>query len=105
MAKKKNDNTTPADDASPRFEHQPAHPAAAAARATQRSSSSLQVPVLGPVRLPSRGQLAFLGGLGLLAAAEVIEWPMALAVGVGHALVSNHGDRVVRDFGEALEEG
>ena len=92
------------DAASPLDAHQRGHASAAAARATERTSSSLHLPVIGTVRLPSTSQLAFLGGLGLLAAADVIEWPVALAVGVGHALITNRGNRVVREFGEALEE-
>ncbi|QUH02770.1 hypothetical protein HUO13_19910 [Saccharopolyspora erythraea] len=38
-------------------------------------------------KLPSPGQAAFYGALGLGAALSVIEWPVALAVGAGTALV------------------
>lgn len=33
--------------------------------------------------LPSREEVAYFGGLGLLAALSVIEWPVAAAIGVG----------------------
>ena len=33
--------------------------------------------------LPSREEMAYYGGLGLLAALSVIEWPVAAAIGVG----------------------
>ncbi|GAB3579599.1 hypothetical protein GCM10027445_48390 [Amycolatopsis endophytica] len=37
--------------------------------------------------LPPPRQLAYFGGLGLLAAVELIEWPVAVAIGVGAAVV------------------
>ncbi|MDQ0376110.1 hypothetical protein [Amycolatopsis thermophila] len=36
--------------------------------------------------LPPPRQLAYYGGLGLLAAVELIEWPVAVAIGVGTAV-------------------
>lgn len=33
--------------------------------------------------MPSREEMAYFGGLGLLAALSVIEWPVAAAIGVG----------------------
>ncbi len=48
---------------------------------------------------------ASLGGLDLLAALEIIEWWPVAAVAAGHALTDNHNNRVVREFGEALEDG
>jgi hypothetical protein len=39
-------------------------------------------------RLPSREQALFYGGLTAGAAFAIIDWPVALAVGVGHALVT-----------------
>ena len=51
---------------------------------------SLRVPVVGTVRVPPPDQLAFYGALGLLAAFSVIDWPVALAVGVGQAVVARH---------------
>lgn len=64
----------------------------------------MTLPVLGQVALPSSDQLAFLAGLGALAVAGIIEWPVPAAVGVGHALVQNRNSKTLRDFGEALEE-
>lgn len=37
--------------------------------------------------LPSPGQVAYLGGLAALAVFEVVEWPVALAIGTGTALM------------------
>ncbi|MFR9799532.1 hypothetical protein ACL02U_27110 [Streptomyces sp. MS06] len=56
------------------------------------------------VELPPPEQLAFLAGVGALAAFEIIEWPVALVLGVGHQLAHSHHGRMLREFGEALEE-
>lgn len=56
------------------------------------------------IELPPVDQLAFLAGLGFLAAFELIEWPIALAIGVGHELARSRHGKVLREFGEALEE-
>ncbi|GAA2446042.1 hypothetical protein GCM10010191_73720 [Actinomadura vinacea] len=56
------------------------------------------------VELPPGDQLAFLGGLGVLVVLEIIEWPLAAAIGVGHVLIHNAHRQALREFGEALEE-
>jgi hypothetical protein len=65
---------------------------------------TLNLPVVGRVRVPRPEQLAFYGALGALAAVEIIEWPVALVLGVGHALMQNEHSRVVEEVGEALED-
>ena len=45
-----------------------------------------------------------LAALGVLAAVEIIEWPVALVLGAGHFLVQEDHNRVVQEIGEALEE-
>jgi Ca2+-transporting ATPase len=42
------------------------------------------------VRVPPPDQLAFYGVLGGLAVLEMIDWPVALAMGLGSALVARH---------------
>ncbi|MFD2420741.1 hypothetical protein [Amycolatopsis pigmentata] len=43
--------------------------------------------------LPSPREAAYYGGLALLAAFEVIEWPVAVAIGVGAAVMGRgHGE-------------
>jgi hypothetical protein len=49
---------------------------------------ALQLPVVGRVPIPRPDQLAFYGALAALVAVEMVEWPVAVAIGVGHALVS-----------------
>jgi hypothetical protein len=38
---------------------------------------------VGPLALPSPGKAAYYAGLGVLAVAEIIEWPVAVAIGAG----------------------
>lgn len=49
---------------------------------------SVELPIIGRVPVPSPRQLAIYAALGGLAAIELIDWPVAVAMGVGSALVS-----------------
>ena len=49
---------------------------------------SVELPIIGRVPVPSPRQLAIYAALGGLAAIEIIDWPVAVAMGVGSALVS-----------------
>lgn len=60
----------------------------ASERVAQAQRFSLKLPLIGSVRVPPPDQLAFLGALGALVAFELIDWPVALAMGVGSAVVS-----------------
>lgn len=60
----------------------------AARRVQQGKSYSIQLPVVGRVPVPSPEQLAIYAALAGLAVLEVIDWPVALAMGVGSAVVS-----------------
>ncbi|MFI7504255.1 hypothetical protein ACIBVL_38415 [Streptomyces sp. NPDC049687] len=76
---------------------------AAAERAVAHNTVALEV--FGTrLELPPPDHLAFLAGVGVLAAVNVLEWPVALVLAVGHQLAHNHHSRVLREFGEALEE-
>lgn len=81
----------------------PRGPRAAAERVVSGDSVTVR---LGDLRieLPPVDQLAFLAGLGALTALELIEWPVALAIGVGHELARTRHGKALREFGEALEE-
>ena len=67
-------------------------------------SIALDLPVLGRVKLPRPEQLAFYATLGVLAAAEIIDWPVALVVAAGHLLVHDEHNRIAQEIGEALED-
>jgi hypothetical protein len=67
-------------------------------------SLTIDLPVVGRVRIPHPEQLAYFGALGVLAAIEIIDWPIALAIAAGHVLVQNQHNRVAEEVGEALED-
>jgi hypothetical protein len=64
----------------------------------------VNLPVVGRVRIPRPEHVAYYGALGALAALEIIEWPIALAIAAGHALAENQHSRVAQEVGEALED-
>ncbi|ANI42748.1 hypothetical protein MYVA_5720 [Mycolicibacterium vaccae 95051] len=64
----------------------------------------MELPVFGRVQLPRPEQLAFYATLGVLAAVEIIEWPVALVVAAGHLLGHDEHNRIAREIGEALED-
>lgn len=66
---------------------------------------SVRLPVVGKVAVPRPEQMAFYGALGVLAAVELIDWPVAVALGVGHAVTTRHiGERPTADTDEATRE-
>lgn len=60
----------------------------ASERVKQGKSYSVALPVVGRVPVPSPEQLAIYAALGGLAVLELIDWPVALAMGVGSTVVS-----------------
>ncbi|MFJ9365746.1 hypothetical protein ACIRRA_15200 [Nocardia sp. NPDC101769] len=65
---------------------------------------AVDLPVIGRVRIPRPEHLAYYGALGVLAAAEIIEWPVALILATGHWLIQDQHNRIAHQIGEALEE-
>lgn len=65
---------------------------------------AVTLPLVGTVRVPHPEQLAYYGALAALAAVEIIDWPVALALAAGHALLEDQHSRVAQEIGEALEE-
>jgi xanthosine utilization system XapX-like protein len=76
----------------------------AVTRVREAQRFAVNLPVLGRVRIPRPEHVAYYGALGALAALEIIEWPIALAIAAGHALVQNEHNRVAHEIGEALED-
>jgi cation-transporting P-type ATPase I len=62
----------------------------ASKRVAEARRFSVRLPLIGTVRVPPPDQLAFYGVLGGLAVLELIDWPVALAMGLGSALVARH---------------
>jgi xanthosine utilization system XapX-like protein len=65
---------------------------------------ALNLPLVGRVRIPRPEHVAYFGALGVLAAVEIIDWPIALVIAAGHVLVNNEHNRVAEQVGEALED-
>lgn len=76
----------------------------AAAKAAEKNSVRVAIPLLGTVTLPPPDQMAFIGGIAVLTALELIEWPVAVALAAGHVLAGRGHNKIVQDFGEALQE-
>lgn len=76
----------------------------AARHATDRNSVRLTVPLIGTVDLPPTEELAYIGGVGVLAVVGVLEWPIAAVLAVGRLFANSRHNKTMRDFGEALEQ-
>ncbi|TDC46773.1 hypothetical protein E1258_29180 [Micromonospora sp. KC207] len=66
-------------------------------------SRRMEVPMLGEVAVPPPDKVAYYAGLGVLAALQVIEWPLALVITAGHLLADQHLSGLAKGIGEALE--
>ncbi|MEV7965945.1 hypothetical protein AB0O34_08165 [Sphaerisporangium sp. NPDC088356] len=53
--------------------------------------------------LPPPKRLAFYAALGVLTALEIVEWPIAVVIGVGHFLAEQHVSRALQGIGQAAE--
>jgi hypothetical protein len=73
-------------------------------RVREAETFVVTLPVVGRVRIPRPEQLAYYGALAGLAALEIIDWPIALAIGAGHALAHQHHNKIAQELGAALEE-
>lgn len=56
--------------------------------AAEAQRFAVQVPFVGRVGVPRPEQVAFVAGLGALVMLDLIEWPVAVALGVGQILLS-----------------
>ena len=84
----------------------PQHPAQRAAEKV-RDQHTIRITLpdnMGMVRLPEPQRLAFYGGIAALAALGIVDWPVALVLGIGHLLAEDHHHQCLCDFGEALAE-
>ncbi|MEU7925991.1 hypothetical protein [Micromonospora sp. NPDC049801] len=70
----------------------------------QMYSRRVELPILGEVAVPPPDKVAYYAGLGVLAALQVIEWPLALVITAGHLLADQHFSGLVRGVGEAIQE-
>jgi hypothetical protein len=57
-----------------------------------------------PVQRP-HARLAWYTGLALMAVLEVIEWPLAIVMVLGHEIAHRAHSEALRDFAEGVEAG
>jgi hypothetical protein len=50
-------------------------------------------------------RFAWYGGLAIMAAFEIIEWPLALLMMIGHEIAHRAHNEALRDFAEGIEAG
>lgn len=70
----------------------------------QMYSRRMELPMLGEVAVPPPDKVAYYAGLGVLAALQVIEWPIALVITAGHLLADQHFSGLARGVGKALQD-
>ncbi|MDP9116369.1 MAG: hypothetical protein M3O28_03720 [Actinomycetota bacterium] len=80
------------------------HGRAAAAQVDEAQHLAIDLPILGTVRLPRPEHLAYYGAVGALVALELIDWPIALLVAVGHGLAQQQHSQAIQQLGEGLED-
>ncbi|SDI16141.1 hypothetical protein [Nonomuraea jiangxiensis] len=72
-------------------------------RTTRERRPQVTLPRIGTVILPPPEHLAFYAVLVALGVLEIVEWPIACIVGIGHLLASQHHFPSLRGAGEAAE--
>jgi len=63
----------------------------------------VEIPYVGPVGWPLTGSLSYLITISALAAFEVIPWPIAGLMGLGHIMARNRDNHVVNEIGAGLK--
>ena len=67
---------------------------------------SVRLPLSGTkINLPDKGGLLWYAGLGAMAAAELVEWPIALLLAGTHFVENHSHSRDLQNLAEGLEEG
>ncbi len=67
---------------------------------------SFTLPVLGNrVTLPPSDHLAWYLGVGVMAALELVEWPVALVIAASHVLAQRSHHKAVANLAEGAESG
>jgi hypothetical protein len=67
-------------------------------------SLNMKFPVLDlELHKPTRGSLAWYGTVGLMSAAGLLEWPVAVVLTTGHLIAENSRSETVASAGEGAE--
>lgn len=76
----------------------------AAEHAVAANAVHVTLPFVGPTTLPAPEHLAWYAGVAALTVFGLMEWPVALVIAAGHLLGEDHHNRLIEDFGSALEQ-
>jgi len=63
----------------------------------------VRLPVVGEVVLPPPQRMVYYAGMGAMAAAGLIEWPLTVMIVAGHVLADQDIFGRLRGLGEAME--
>jgi hypothetical protein len=64
------------------------------------------LPLIGlRIDLPRPERLAWYAGLGLMAAFELIDWELALIIGVGHLIADSVHNKTIAELARGAESG
>jgi hypothetical protein len=67
---------------------------------------SVRLPVVGLVLpVPAKEELPFILGIGAIAALNLIDWPIAVIVAVGHTIATHSRNQALRELAEGIESG
>lgn len=73
-------------------------------RVVESYAGRVRLPGLGEIAIPPTDKIAYYAGLGLLAALQIIEWPLALVITAGHLIADQHFSGLAKGLGEALQQ-
>jgi hypothetical protein len=65
----------------------------------------VRLPGLGRITLPDRTGLLWYAGVGAMAAAEIVEWPIAALVVGTHFIENNSHNRDIQELAEGITAG
>jgi hypothetical protein len=64
------------------------------------------LPLIGlRIDLPRPERLAWYAGLGLMAAFELVDWEVALIIGLGHLIADNAHNETIAELASGAESG
>lgn len=62
------------------------------------------LPVIGwTFALPPRREWPWIGGVALVAALDIIDWPVALIIAIGHTIMTNSHNEQLRELADGIE--
>jgi hypothetical protein len=70
------------------------------------TSPHVTLPLIGlRIDLPRPERLAWYAGLGLMAAFEIVDWELALIIGLGHLIADSAHNKTIAELASGAESG